>query len=385
VTGEPQENTPRKSRRIQRWWLIVSVVVVFSAVSLAGYAASRGSGPEDLPEGWQIIRPPREVSALAEWAGLIWAGGSDGLLALDPATGEPVPEAVASLEGAASLRYVSSLLVDREGRLWVGHEAGLTVCEGATGAPPRTYTEADGLPHPWVRCLLEESGGRVWAGTFHGAAAIHEGRVTVLDSAGGLLVDEVNVVFQDSSGGLWFGSAAAPRGGLSLLVGGEWRYMTVDDGLPHNNINALIEDNNGAVWVATGFYDRGGVARLLGAGGEGGGEAREGGGGWVVAGTWDRSTGMPGAKGRSLFQARDGSLWLGTEYDGVLRLDAPPASGGYPTELQGRVFNDTNGLAHNEVKAMLQDTEGNLWLATHDGVTRIAREALARLAGNGDN
>ena len=105
----------------------------------------------------------------------------------------------------------------------------------------------------------------------------------------------------------------------------------------------------------------------------------------MVAGTWDRSTGMPGAKGRSLFQARDGSLWLGTEYDGVLRLDAPPASGGYPTELQGRVFNDTNGLAHNEVKAMLQDTEGNLWLATHDGVTRIAREALARLAGNGDN
>jgi ligand-binding sensor domain-containing protein len=90
---------------------------------------------------------------------------------------------------------------------------------------------------------------------------------------------------------------------------------------------------------------------------------------------------MPGTKARSLFQARDGSLWFGTEYDGVLRVEPLPTGGPYPAELQGRVFTDANGLAHNEVKAMLQDVDGNLWLATHDGITRIAAEALARLAG----
>lgn len=382
MAGESQQNVAGGPRRFRRWWLIaVVVVLVYGIVSLAGYAASRGPESEGPPEGWQIIRPPREASALAEWKGLVWAGGIDGLFALDRATGEPVPEAVDALEGAAGLRYVSSLLVDHRGRLWVGHDAGLTVYEDVADASALVYTQAEGLPDPWVRCLFEDSEGRVWAGTFRGAAAVEDGRISVLDSSGGLSVDEVNVIFEDSSGGLWFGSAVAPRGGLSLLSRGEWQYFSGRDGLPHSNINALLEDNDGAVWVATGFYDRGGVARLLPAGESAGDGTREDDAGWVVTHTWDRSSGMPGTKARSLFQARDGSLWFGTEYDGVLRVEPLPASGPYPAELQGRVFTDANGLAHNEVKAMLQDVDGNLWLATHDGITRIAAEALARLAG----
>ena len=220
-----------------------------------------------------MIRPHEVRRPLS---GGVWAGGADGLYAIGPAGSEPTPGAVASLEGAAHLRYISSLLVDRQGRLWVGHDAGVTVYApqppmngGASGGktgptlagaqdtvPALSYTVADGLPHSMVRCLAEDSTGRIWAGTYRGAAVIEDGRIAVVDSAGGLMGDAVSVILADSSGGLWFGATEAPRGGLSLLADGSWQYFTTENGMPHNNINALMEDDDGAVWVAT-ASDRG--------------------------------------------------------------------------------------------------------------------------------
>ncbi len=406
--GRSPEAPPPHRRSRRKWLLAVTAVFLFGVVSAAGYAVSRGPEARESPEGWQVIRPPREVSALAEWRGFVWAGGADGLYAIDPAGGEPTPGAVASLEGAAHLRYISSLLVDRQGRLWVGHDAGVTVYApqppmngGASGGetgptlagaqdtiPGLSYTVADGLPHSMVRCLAEDSTGRIWAGTYRGAAVIEDGRIAVVDSVGGLIGDAVRVILADSSGGLWFGATEAPRGGLSLLANGSWQYFTTENGMPHNNINALMEDDDGAVWVATGFYDRGGVARLVAdRGGAVSGADAAGGKGhrhWVVAGTWDRTSGMPGAKARSLFQTADGCLWMGTEYDGVLRVPPREFKGGLPpAELGGRVFTQANGLAHNEVKVMLQDADGNLWLGTSDGLTRITASVLAQMTGNG--
>lgn len=403
----PAASSPhRKYRRI--WLVVVTAVLVFGAVSVAGYAVSRGPEAQESPEGWQVIRPPREVSALAEWRGFVWAGGADGLYAIDTADGELTPGAVASLKGAADLRYISSLLVDRQGGLWVGHDAGVTVYASQPSGPHdssgvengstpieaqdaflvATYTEADGLPGSMVRCLLEDSVGRIWVGTFRGAASIENGHITVIDSASGPVGETISVIFEDSFGGLWFGSMEAPRGGLSRLFDGHWQYFTTENGMPHNNINALMEDGDDAVWVATGFYDRGGVARLIAEeGGAGSGTVAAGGEShrwWVVAGTWDHTSGMPGAKARSLFRAMDGFLWFGTEYDGVLRVNSDGlVQGLQPTELRGQVFTEADGLAHNEVKVMLQDADGDLWLGTADGLTRIKAAALARLIENG--
>ncbi len=100
--------------------------VPFGVVSAAGYAVSRGPEVRESPEGWQVIRPPREVSALAEWRGSSGPEEPDGLYAIDPAGGEPTPGTVASLEGRApSLHQL--VAGGSSGRLWVGHDAGVTV------------------------------------------------------------------------------------------------------------------------------------------------------------------------------------------------------------------------------------------------------------------
>jgi ligand-binding sensor domain-containing protein len=340
----------------RRWLpavLVAAGLLLLSA--LGGAIARRADHTETLP-GWQVIRPPYEVSALARQGDVIWAGGKDGVFALDQTSGALISE----LQDGAPFRYVRALLVDRARNLWIGHQGGLTRYDGSAFV---TYGLADGLPHDRVTCLLEDREGRIWAGTFGGAAYLEGQRWQSLTAADGLLADMVNVILQDREGGLWFGSYTAPRGGLSYLKEGRWQYFTTGEGLPHNNINALLQDESGAVWVATGFYNKGGAARLLpGAGGA-----------WSVEKILGRDEGMPGAKVRSIYQDQQGNLWFGSEYDGIARH----AKGLW------EIYTVRQGLSDNEVKALLQDPAGNLWLGTHDGVTRIAAAALQAMTDDG--
>lgn len=306
--------------------------------------------PEPLP-GWQIIRPPRGVLALAEQGEIIWAGGRDGVFALDRSTGVVVEELKLDLP----LEYVRALLVDGTGVLWIGHRAGLTRYDGSTW---RTYTQNDGLPDNRVNALLQDRDGRLWVGTWGGAAVFNGGRWQVLMADDGLADDMVNVMLQDRQGGMWFGSYVAPRGGISYLSGEEWKYFTIENGLPHNNVTSLFEDRDGRGWAGTGFFDRGGACQftLTAAG-------------WTITRVYTREDGLAGEKVHSIFQDSEGVFWFGSEYDGVAYFD-----GGC-----WRVFTRADGLAASEVTSIIQDVDGNLWLGTPDGLTRISADALAAI------
>lgn len=112
------------------------------------------------------------------------------------------------------------------------------------------------------------------------------------------------------------------------------------------------------VWVGTGFFDRGGAAQL---------EANNS--GWVVRKTLTAANGLAGAKVRSIYQDRQGVLWLGSENDGLARL----AGENWLT------LTEADGLANQEVKVMLEDQAGNFWIGTKDGVNYIPAEQLLKL------
>jgi ligand-binding sensor domain-containing protein len=203
---------------------------------------------------------------------------------------------------------------------------------------------------------LRDRAGQLWVGTWGGAAVQSGTGWRVLRAADGLLVDMVNVIMQDSQGGMWFGSAVAPQGGLSILARGQWQYLSRSEGLPHNNIQALGQDQNGAVWVGSGLLDRGGTAQLT-----------QSGGAWRVNAVYDGHNGLAGNKGRSLLVDGTGKLWIGSEYDGLA----------HQTAAGWEIFTTVDGLSNNEIKVIKQDQQGNIWLGTRDGLTRINRTALA--------
>ncbi|HQU82685.1 MAG TPA: PAS domain S-box protein [Pyrinomonadaceae bacterium] len=66
-------------------------------------------------------------------------------------------------------------------------------------------------------------------------------------TADGLANDEVNRIYPDSRGFLWF----CTEDGLSRFDGYRFKNYTQEDGLPHRNINDILELENGKYLVAT--------------------------------------------------------------------------------------------------------------------------------------
>jgi len=332
--------------------VVVLQLLMGAAVVLAvGYgirALQQRNAMRRLPEGYAIVRPPQEVSALALQGDIVWAGGTGGLYAIDRREARPLPLP----DGAPNLRRVRDLLVDDEDRLWIAHRGGLAALHDGEW---RAWTGADApLPGAALSLWLDRD-GRLWVGGESGLA-VREGegwrRITTDD---GLGTPEVDVIFQASTGAMWFGSASPTRGGLSRFDGESWQFFTVREGLTHNSVNAIIEAVDGTLWFATGFADRGGATRL-------------------ADGVWSglsRQDGLAGEKVRSVFQDQAGRLWFGSEYDGLAIL----------SEGSWRILTPNEGLSGWEVKEIVQDADGAYWLGTEDGVTRIAHWRF--IAGGG--
>ena len=169
-----------------------------------------------LPPGWSVIRPPHEVSALAAQGEIIWAGGRDGLAAIDAKTvGLRPPH-----PGQPPMRYVRDLLVDSAGNLWIAHSGGLT--SHAQSGEWKSFSRADGYCCGPALALLESRDATVWVGTETGVVRYDGNTWSRFSKGEGLGTVAVDVIFQDRGGVLWLGSSAPTEGGLSSYDGEVW-------------------------------------------------------------------------------------------------------------------------------------------------------------------
>jgi ligand-binding sensor domain-containing protein len=162
----------------------------------------------------------------------------------------------------------------------------------------------------------------------------------------------INVIMEDSFGGMWFGSYVAPRGGIGILKDNKWQAFTTKDALLHANINAMIQLADKSVVVGGGLYTKGGGTRFIY-------ETN----GWIKKSNLTKKDGLAGEKIRSLFEDSQKRLWIGSEYDGLAVIN-----GNKITKLTKK-----NGLSNDEVKVMKEDRENNIWIGTREGLVRITK------------
>ncbi|MGE5416049.1 MAG: two-component regulator propeller domain-containing protein [Acidobacteriota bacterium] len=338
--------------KFRRWRsLVVPLILILCGVSgIALIHDSVRPDPGPLP-GWQVIRPPREVSALTVQDEIVWVGGQEGVFAIDRTSGKLLRK----LQGDTPFEYVKALLVDNDNVLWIGHKNGLTRYDGKRFV---TYTKGAEIPDNRVNCLLQDKKGQLWVGTWGGAAVYNGQDWRFIKKSDGLADDMVNVIMEDRRGGMWFGSYVAPHGGLSYYDDHQWRVFDKNNGLPHNNICYLLEDAKGMIWAGTGFLDQGGAVCF-----DNKTEKP------CITSVLQRKDGLAGAKVRSIFQDRSGVYWFGSEYDGIARWDGH----------SWRIFTKNDGMSGNEVKDWLEDDMGGLWMATESGVTRINSTAVKNM------
>jgi ligand-binding sensor domain-containing protein len=308
----------------------------------------------ELPEGWHLIVPPDDVQTLFIEGEIVWAGGKDGVWEIDRETGTIRNK----VSVTPSIQYARALIVDNNATLWIAHYECLTyVLRDGTST---TLTEADGLPDKRVNFVMNDTAGRIWIGTWSGAAVLENGLWRKVSQSDGLLDDMVNVILEDSRGCMWFGSAVAPAGGISICYpDNTWQYVTIDEGLLHNNINVLLKRHDSSIMSGGGLYKSGGGARFVWSDGR-----------WVLNNTLSKEEdNLAGEKVRALFEDSNGNLWIGSEYDGLAVIN------------QGRsvLLTKEDGLAHDEIRVFAEDREGNLWIGTRNGITMIEHEYLGTI------
>lgn len=68
-------------------------------------------------------------------------------------------------------------------------------------------------------------------------------------------------------------------------------------------------------------------------------------------------------------QDKDGNLWFGTTGEGVYRYDGKAFT----------QFTEKDGLSNNKVWSVLEDTFGNIWFGTDDGVSKYDGKTISKI------
>ncbi len=147
-------------------------------------------------------------------------------------------------------------------------------------------------------------------------------------------VTYVRALLVDANGALWIGYGE----GLLAWDGGSWRSYSQKDGLPDGRVNCLLQDHSGRIWAGT----WGGAACL---------ENDR----WSVI---RKTEGLCDDMVNVMMEDRDGGLWFGSYV-------AP--TGGLSllgTDGKWRRWTVADGLPHNNINYLFQDSGGAVWAAT---------------------
>jgi ligand-binding sensor domain-containing protein len=222
---------------------------------------------------------------------------------------------------------VFSLLEDKSGNLWFGTiNAGLYRYDGQTF---KHFTKQDGLPNNSVLSMLEDRDGSIWFGTEEGVSH-YVGKsfinFTTQDGVNG----NINSIVQDKSGKLWFGTRYGVNGDLICYDGKSYIHFKNKKGVPFSNVRTIIEDKSGTIWI-------GGNDGLISYDGKS---------------FTSISTNFIGY----IFEDKIGNLWLSEDEPNGWALNKYDGKSKTKIDNNSMIFGST------------QDTSGNIWYGTMDGV-----------------
>jgi signal transduction histidine kinase/ligand-binding sensor domain-containing protein len=283
-------------------------------------------------DAWQVEDglPQGSVYAVLQTRdGYLWAGTQEGLIRFDGVDFTVFDRR--NLPGIES-HWIRALLEDRRGRMWAATEGGgVFVMRGSELDLAIVHEELAGIT---VRALHEDAAGGVWMATLdYGLAHFAGGHITWYTTSEGLPHNDVLALAPADHGGMWVGTA----GGLVHYGADGFTTWTASDGLPHDVVMSLLGSSKGDLWVGT----VGGVARVTSDGIE-------------TPASNPEACPAPAA---ALWEDDRGTLWIGSLGAGLCRLRDDVID----------VLDTGGGLTYDVVRALHQDREGNLWVGTDGG------------------
>jgi ligand-binding sensor domain-containing protein/signal transduction histidine kinase len=317
----------------------------------------------------------RVAAALVDSDGNTWIGSPGGL---DRCSGGKVVPYL-NRDGSA-LAPVEVLFEDREHCVWVGTSVGLY---RLTDRRASLLPLEDGATEKLVNTLMQSRDGAVWVGKWtKGVDRILNGVTTHYNLGAPLAGDPVTALYESADGATWFGNRGSS---LERLQGTNLTRIIYQSGVATSRpVTTIYEDTNGEMLI--GISRRGllqvtnGVifpvpeaealtnetvwtihrtqdGRLL-MGTDHGLYERGADRSWKLAALGGRKRPV-GA--RSLLEEPDGSIWIATEGDGLVRLK----------DGKEYVYASREGMVDDILFTVLDDNHGAIWVNSARGISRI--------------
>jgi signal transduction histidine kinase/ligand-binding sensor domain-containing protein len=283
-------------------------------------------------------------------------------------------------EEGTPLPPVNALAQTDDGYLWLGTGKGLIRFDGMRFTD-WTPGEGPGLPSSNIGWLRPASGGGLWVATGAGLCRIYRGRVIRYPALDKLPCPVISSLLEERPGRRWLLNTCPGTYNLALLsADGSLRTFGPADGLPELPVRDMERDDGVTLTVSTAKaicrWAPGRKAECTtGASLDLSAVATAGDRQLVVA---DNTSGrilrfsdgqlIPGgshiqdvAFTRALLVDRDGNAWAGTLGQGLLRVRGDRVDR----------YTRNEGLSNNLVNSIIEDHEGNIWMATARGIDRI--------------
>ena len=263
--------------------------------------------------------------------GYLWLGTAFGLYRFDGVRNvlwQPPPDQ------QLPSTTISTLVAARDGTLWIGTWSGLVSWKNGKLTQ---YAELAGLH---IFALVEDDEGSIWAGT----SGPSDGKLCEIRNGGVRCHPEMGSVgrgvfglHKDGKGNLWV-----------ELETGVWRWRPgppqfyAVPGLLNGRRDGMQDGEDGALLIAT----TGGVMRVA----DGKAEA-----------VYRFPSARRGFRRLEMLRDRDGGLWVCPAGRGIVHIH------------QGRndVFSESDGLSGDDIYDLFEDREGNIWVATINGLDRF--------------
>lgn len=312
---------------------------------------------------WCLLKDP---------SGFLWAGTNNGISKSKSSSahfnlitaGNQKPNVLSSAK-------IMAILEDHNGFLWLGTDGGGLNCLSPDRSVVKVYNSSNSaLRNDNIWALSEDKEGNVFIGNYQGGVHRFDrktGKISAYpigqNGASELANPRVLCMLCASDGKVWIGTRG---GGLSCLnpVTGQFTMYSNDkanlSGFPSNTVLSLAEDAIGGIWAGT---HEGGLACLK----PGGRQFL------VLKHDADNVGSLSDNNVWSIRFDKKGRLWVGTQ--GGLNVCESPEN-----QLEFRYFSTKDGLKSNTILGILDDSEGNLWLSSFNGISRLEMKTFEKMS-----